>query len=145
MTTFESKIKSIYHPPEIIFNTLSDLNNIAYFEDRIPRDKIKDLSYDTNSVNLSVEMVGQVALRIINREPFKTLKLTAEGTPSEAFMWIQLKEIAPSDTKMKITLKAKLNPMLKMMLKGKMEQVVNTIADAVATIDYSEIGKREKN
>lgn len=139
MTSYESKIKTIHHPQEIIFNTLSDLNNIALIKDRIPQDKIKDLSFDTDSINITVDMLGQVKLSIIEREAYKTIKLTVSGAPSEAFMWIQLKEIAENDTKMKLTLKAKLNGMVKMMLKGKIEQFINGFADTLAGLDYAKL------
>ncbi len=141
MTTFESKIKSIYHPQETIFRVLSDLNNIEYIKSRIPQGKVQDLTYDTDSVDITVDKVGRITLRIINREASKTIKFAAEGTPTEANMWIQLKEVAPNDTKMKITIKASLNPMLKIMLKGKVNDMIDMIADTLANIDYSNIGE----
>lgn len=139
MTTFESKIKTINHSQETIYNTLADLNNLALVKDRIPQDKIKDMTFDADSVSVKVDMLGNVTLKIINREPFKTIKLTVGGTPSEAFMWIQLKEVAPLDTKMKITIKAQLNGMVKMMLKGKIEQFINGFADTLAGLDYAKL------
>lgn len=139
MTTFESKIKSIYFPQETIYNVLSDFNNLTFVKNRIPQDKIKDISFDTDSVSMTVEMMGNVKLRIINREPYKTIKITAEGTPSEAYMWIQLKEVDKNDTKIKITIKTKLNAMIKMMLKGKIDLFINGLADALVGIDYSKM------
>lgn len=141
MTTFESKIKTISHPQELIYNTLSDLNNLALVKDRIPQDKIKDMTFDTNSVSASIDMLGSITLKIITREPYKTIKLTVDGTPSEAYMWIQLKEVAENDTKMKVTIKAKLNGMVKMMLKGKLEQFINGFADTLARLDYTSLGR----
>jgi len=137
MTSYESKIKTIRHPQKLIFATLSDLNNLALVKDRIPQDKIKDMTFDTDCVNVKIDMLGDVSLSIIERDPDKTIKLTVAGAPSEAFMWIQLKEIADCDTKMKLTIKAELNGMVKMMLKGKIEKFINSFADTLAGLDYS--------
>ncbi len=139
MTTYESKVKTILHPQEKIYHTLADLNNLKHVKDRIPQDKIKELSFDTDSVSAKVDVVGTLKLTIINREPYKTIKFTVEGAPSEAYLWIQLKEVAPGDTKIKITLKAKLNGMIKMMLKGKIPEFLNSFADSLTKIDYSRI------
>ena len=40
---------------------------------------------------------------------------------------------------MKVTIKAKLNKMVKMMLKGKLEQFVNGFADTLAGLDYTSL------
>jgi len=137
MTTYESKIKTILHPQDKIYETLADLNNLVYLQDRLPQDKLKELTFDSESISAKVDMVGTIKLKIIHREPSKTIKFTVEGAPSEAFLWIQLKEVAPGDTKMKITLKAQLNTMLKMMLKGKIPEFLNRFADSLTMIDYS--------
>lgn len=137
MTTYESKIKTIRFPQARIYATLADLNNLHQIEHRIPQDKIKELHFDTDSVSVTVDKLGALTLRIINREPIKTLKFAAENAPADAHLWIQLKEVAENDTKIKITLKAKLNPMIKMMLKGKLNDFINQLADILAGLDYS--------
>jgi hypothetical protein len=137
MTTYESKIKTLNHSQEVIYTSLSDLNNLALIQNRIPQDKIKDLSFDTDTVNMTVDKLGKISLRIIDREPYKTIKLTVAGAPSEAFMWIQLKEVSENNTKLKLTIKTKLNGMVKMMLKGKIEKFIDGFADTLAGLDYS--------
>ena len=139
MNSFESKIKTILHPQDKIYSVLSDLNNLERIKDRIPQDKIKDLSFDTDSITINTDMGVGFKIVIIDREPTKTLKFTIEGAPIEAFLWIQFKEVAENDTKMKITLRSELNAMYKMMLKKKIPEVLNTFADGLAKIDYSSI------
>ena len=74
MTTFESPIKIIKAPQEKIFNKLYDLNNLESVKDRIPQDKISDFTFDTDTVSFSVAPVGKIGLRIIEREPYRTIK-----------------------------------------------------------------------
>lgn len=141
MSTFESKIKTILHPQETIYSVLSDLNHLKSLEHRIPKDKIKDISFEKDSITASIDKLGKVTFRIINKEPVKTIKFIVEGVPSEANLWIQLKEVKQGDTKMKLTLKASLNPMLKMMLKNKIGGFLDQFAETLSGLDYSTIGQ----
>ncbi len=136
MTTYESKIKTIRSTQKKIYQTLSDLNNLEQIKNRIANDKIKDFYFDTDTISINVNKVGTVTLTIIEREPFKTIKFSSNGSPAEAFLWIQLKEVADHDTKIKLTLKAKLNPMIKMMLKGKLDIFLNSLTDALTKLNY---------
>ena len=141
MQTFTSKVRTILHKEEDIYKTLSDLNNLSHIEDRIPRDKIKEFSYDSDHIRVKVDIVGEVKLRIIERVPNKTIKLATDGGPSEAYIWVQLKEVAPGDTKVKITLKTKLNAVMKMMVKGKIQDFLDGFADVLTKLDYKNISQ----
>ena len=108
MTTFESPVKTIYAPQERIFNKLSDLNNLESVKDRIPQDKISDFSYDTDTVSFSVAPVGKIGLRIIEREPYKTIKFESADSPIGFNLWVQLVSTGENETKIKLTIKAEI-------------------------------------
>ena len=130
MTPYESEIKTISSSEEVVFDILGNLNNLSKVADnKAVGDKIKDLQYDTDSCSFAVEGFGRVGFRIVEREPFKTIKLEAENTPVPINVWIQLKQVADNDTKMKLTLKAELPAMIKMMLDKKLKDGINAIAD----------------
>lgn len=138
MTTYESDIKTISLSEEAIFNQLSDLNNLKRLQglnlgvNSEHADKLKDMEFDTDSVFFKVDGFGKVGLRIIEREPFKTIKFESENVPVNANVWIQLKQVTETDTKMKLTLKADLPMMVKMMVDKKLKEGINTIADVIA-------------
>ena len=44
MSKFESSVKAIAYPQENVYRMLSDFTNIERVRDRIPEDKLKDLS-----------------------------------------------------------------------------------------------------
>jgi carbon monoxide dehydrogenase subunit G len=80
-----------------------------------------------------VQGIKGAGLRIIDKEPNKTIKITGnDKIPFEFHIWIQLKMVAPYDTRMKITLKANLNMMLKMMVGKKLQSGMDTLADQIA-------------
>jgi len=130
MTEFESKIVSIRRTPEDIFRVLSDFRLFTPF---IPQDKLEGWEADEESCRFTVKGIGQTGLKIIEKEPFKTVKITGDGKlPFEFFLWVQLVEAAPYDTRMKLTLKADLNVMLKMMLQKQLAEGIDSMAEQLA-------------
>lgn len=133
MTTYESEVKTIFSNEEVVFGILNDLNNLSKIkENPALQDKVKDLEFDTDSCSFSVDAIGKVGFRIIEREPFKTIKFESTGAPVTVNVWIQLKQVADNDTRMKLTLKADLPMMIKMMVDKKLKEGINTIADMIA-------------
>jgi len=136
MTEFVSDIKTIPFGNQIVFDTLSDLNNLENLKNRIPSDKIQDFTFDSDSCSFSIQPVGKIRFCIIDREPLKTIKLAADQSPVEVTMWIQLKETGEQETKMKLTIKAGLNPFIKPMISKPLQDGINQIADILANIPY---------
>ena len=133
MTTYESDIKTISSNEEVVFGILSDLNNLKKIQDNAPStEQVKDLQFDTDSCSFAVEGFGRVGFRIIEREPFKTIKLHSEKAPINVNLWVQLKQRAENDTQMKLTLKAEIPAMIKMMVDKKLKDGINMIADVLA-------------
>jgi carbon monoxide dehydrogenase subunit G len=134
MTTYESDIKTISSNEEMVFGILSDLNNLQKFQERAPiTDKVKDLKFDADSCSFVVDGIGKIGFRIVEREPFKTIKMKSEHAPVELNAWIQLKQVAENDTRLKLTLKAELPAMIKMMVDKKLKEGINAIAEMLAT------------
>ncbi len=138
MTTYESEIKTISQSKEMVFNILSDLSNLEKIKntDIEGQEKageyFKDIEFDKDTLKFSLTGVGKVGFRITEREPFKTIKLEAENSPVAANGWIQLASTADGACKMKLTIKAELPMMIKMMVDSKLKKGVEAIADGLA-------------
>ena len=133
MTTYESDIKTISSNEEVVFGILSDLTNLKEIIGRTPlTDKVKDLEFQPDSCSFAVEGFGKMGFKITNREPFNTIKLESEKAPVNLSVWIQLIQRAENDTQMKLTLKADLPTMIKMMIDKKLKEGINLIADVLA-------------
>lgn len=112
MTKFESRIGKIQSSQEKVFNFLSDFNNFKQF---IPGDKVDNWKSDIDTCSFNVSGIGEVGLKIVEKDPFDLIKITGNGMASvEFYLWIQLKEVIEKDTRVKLTMKAELNPMMKM-------------------------------
>lgn len=136
MSKFESGVKHIPYPQQVVYNMLSDLSNIERVKGRIPQDKIDGLSFDHDSVTVSAAPVGAVTLRVIEREEPKCIKFTTEKAPVEANLWIQVVPDGDGASKMKLTIKADINPFIKGMVAKPLQQGLEKIADALALIPY---------
>ena len=67
---FESSVRQIPYSQELVYNTLSNLENLEKVKDRLPEDQINNLSFDNDSISISAGAVGSVKLRIIERTEF---------------------------------------------------------------------------
>jgi hypothetical protein len=139
MTEFVSEIKTLPHSQEKVYAILSDMTNLEKIKEKIPHDKIEDFSFDKDSCSFSVSPVGKIRFSIVDREPPKTIKFTADQSPVEVNLWIQLKEVAENDTKLKLTIKASLNPFLKPMLSKPLQDGINKVADILASVPYEQL------
>ena len=135
MATFESSIRQIDYPQERVYALLSDMNNIDKVKDRIPEDKAIGLTFDANSIGINTPM-GAVKLVIVEREAPKCIKFETAESPLPFNFWIQILPVSESTSKMKLTIKAELNPFIKGMVSKPLTEGIEKIADALQAIHY---------
>jgi carbon monoxide dehydrogenase subunit G len=127
MLKIESKIGTAHKPEKKIYDFLSDFNN---FNEVIPTDKVNNWEATENTCSFNVTGVGSVQMEIVEKEPTKMIKIEGEGLKNSSFtFWIQLKEVAENDTKIKLSLKAEVPAMIKMMAQKPLKQGMDMIVD----------------
>ncbi len=136
MSTFESSIRQIPHPQQRVYAMLSDLGNLERIRHRLPEDKFKDFSFDSDTLSVNVPPVGSIRLRIVDRDEPKCIKFSTEQSPVPFNFWIQLLPVTEAACKMRLTIKADLNPFVKGMVKKPLQEGIEKIADALQMIDY---------
>ena len=135
MATFESTVRQINYPQQSVYQLLSDLSNIDKVKDRIPEDKVKDLTFDTDSIGINTPM-GAVKLNIVERDEPKCIKFETTESPLPFNFWIQILPVSETTSKMKLTIKAELNPFIKGMVSKPLTEGIEKIADALQSIKY---------
>ena len=136
---YESKIHSAAASAEQIYRVLSNLNNLNRVKDLIPKDKVQELEISEDCVRMKVDGLGQkIAISIVDKIENDTIKFGAENIPMEMNFWIQLKEVTPNDTRIKLTLKADLPMMFKMMLDKKLQNGIDQAAEMLAKFPYAQ-------
>lgn len=136
MTEFTSNVKTIPYNDEPIFLMLSDMSNLERIKDRIPDDKVQQFTFDRDRCSFEINPVGKIEFKIIDREPNKTIKFETISSPVPINLWIQLKQTEDKTTKMKMTLRADLNPFLKPMVSKPLQDALDNISDVIATLPY---------
>ena len=105
MTKYESSVKQIYAPIEVVYEKLSDLTHLEAIRERVndpnfeqivlekagdqvkPEQvaKIKDIlekmEFTNDTISGDAAPLGKIVLRIIERDPNKCIKFALEGTP----------------------------------------------------------------
>ena len=135
MAKFESSIKQVPYPQTAVYGMVSNLENIEKVRSRIPEDKMKDMTFTADEVTVT-SPVGEVTLRIIEREEPKCVKFETAKSPVPMNMWIQLLPTGDNSCKMRVTIKADIPIFLKGMVSGPLNEAVEKIADALAMIPY---------
>lgn len=136
MTQFESSIKVIPYSQERVYAKVSDLSNLESVKDKIPEGKVSDLNFDRDSLSFSISPVGNICLRIVEREPAKYVKFEAEKSPLPFNLWIQIVPVAESECKIKLTIKAEINPIMKGMVQKPLKEGLEKMAEMLARISY---------
>lgn len=159
MTEYKSEVKHIFAPQERVYARLSDLSNLEAIKQGLETpgakerlmqqagdkvkpeqmeqiiEKLRSLQFDSDSVSGS-SPIGNITLRIIEREAPKTIKFALEGAPIQANMWIQLLPEGESQCAMRLTVKADLNFFIKQMVGSKLQQGVDGLASTLAALPY---------
>ncbi len=136
MSKFESSVRHIQYSQQAVYNMLSDLSNIERVSDRIPKDKLEQFSFDHDSITMKAAPVGEIKMRIIEREEPKCIKFETEQSPVPFNLWIQIVAVDESTCKIKITIKADLNPFIKAMVSKPLQEALEKIADTLEIIRY---------
>ena len=136
MSQYESSVKCIPYSQDRVYAKLEDLNNIEGIKDNLPQDKIKDLTYSRDEASVNIPPIGNVTLRVIDREEPKCIKLEMAGSPIPVLIWIQIIPDGDSASKMRVVAKTEINFMLKAMIEKPLKDGLEKIAEALSLIVY---------
>lgn len=136
---YESKITSAACSATQIYRVLSNMENLEKVRDLIPQDKIQEMEISPDRVRMKVDGLAQkITIAIVDRIENDTIKFGAEGIPMQANFWIQLKELNPVDTRIKLTVKAEIPMMFKFMVEKKMQEGLDQAAEMLAQFPYAQ-------
>lgn len=139
MTEFVSDVKTILYSDADVYRVLSDPRKLELVRDQIPEDKIKDFTFNEESISFRVDPIGEVRFLVVERELNKQVKLKSEQLPFDLFLWIQLLSKAEKETRLRMTLRAELNPLIRGMVEKPMREAVDKISDALAKLPYDRL------
>jgi hypothetical protein len=146
---YDSEVKFIASSQGCVYDHLSDLTNleplfdptrIAALKEKYPETpdiKLDNFRATADECTFSISPLGNIGVQVIEREPSKLIKLTgSQSVPIKITCWIQLVPVDEQNCKIKLTLHADLNPMIKILVGKHLKQGVNSIAEALTKIKY---------
>lgn len=136
MSQYESSTKCIPFPQERVYAKLEDLNNLEALKDKLPPEKVKELTYSRDEATINVPPMGRVTIKVVEREEPKCIKLEAVGSPIPLNMWIQIIPDGNEASKMRVVAKAEVNFMFRAMVDKPLKEGVEKIAEALSMIPY---------
>ena len=153
VSKFESDVKIIPQVQQVVYDRFADLNNLASLKERlndpevqaklaeeVPADKLGDLraytegmTFDTDSLTIASPL-GQITLRIVERDQPKCIKFASEGAPVQLYVWVQLLPHGEMETKMRVTVGAEVNFFMKGMVAKPLQQAADGLANILSAI-----------
>ncbi|MEN8202019.1 MAG: SRPBCC family protein [Bacteroidota bacterium] len=133
----ESKIGKSGHSARQIYTFASNFHN---FKDLLPADRVSGWEASEDRCSFNVDPLGRTGLMIIEKEAFKLIKMASdpEFSSYQFTIWIQLKQVAEEDTRIKITVEPQVNSMLLPMIKGPLKKFANGLIDKIESFDFSD-------
>jgi carbon monoxide dehydrogenase subunit G len=146
LSKYTSDVKIVNHNEQVVFNYLANFQNLSSYlnsgliekiTQKVPQIKITDFTSDQNSCKFNITGMGVAEIRIVNREPFKTIKVESSGVlPVSLTFWIQLMPVDSFQTKMRLTLHVEMSMIIKMMAGSKLEDGIDKLADTLSSLPY---------
>lgn len=153
LSKYESQVKLISQPQKAVYERFADLNNLSSIKERlsdpqvqarmseqISAEKLADLksyvdsmSFDADSLQIQSPL-GEITLRIIERDEPKCLKFASVGAPIQLYVWVQLLPHGEAETKMKVTVGAEVNVFLKGMVAKPLQQAAEGLANMLSAV-----------
>lgn len=153
LSKFESEVKIIPQAQSILYSRFADLNNFASIKEamnnpdvqqrlseQVPADKLDEvkkyaegLSFETDAIHISSPL-GQITLRVVERDEPKCIKFASEGSPVQLYVWIQLLPHGDYESKLRVTVGAEVNFFMKGMVAKPLQQAADGLANMLCAV-----------
>lgn len=131
----ESVIGKSPNPAQKIYNFISDFRNFNNF---IPAETVSDWTAEKEECTFRIDLLGKVGMKIDEKEADKMVKIVSDpGISQYNFnLWIQIKELAENDCRIKITIEPKINAVLLGMVKGQLKNFVDSLVQEIEKFEF---------
>ncbi len=132
----ESKIGKSASSDEVIYAFIGNFHNL---QDLLPADKVSGWESSEEKCSFQVNPLGRTGLMIVEKAPYSLVKMSSdpEFSKYQFTIWIQLKKVAPDDTRIKITIEPLVTKMLLPMVKVPLKKLADGLVDKMESFDFS--------
>jgi len=126
MTVIESDKSTINHPPQVVFDYLNDVRN---YEHLLPQDRISDWKSTETDCSFSIPGMASISLSKGETVPYEKIVLnSSDGSSIKFDLTMEISSSSDTESTGKIVLQADLNPFLKMVAQGPLNNLINYMA-----------------
>ena len=153
LAKYESEVKIVPQSQSVVYSRFDDLNSLSAIKDRlsdptvqqklseqVPADKLDELrkyaqglSFEANAIHIASPM-GNITLRVVEREAPKCIKFASEGSPVQLYVWIQLLPHGAYESKLRVTVGAEVNFFMKGMVAKPLQQAADGLANMLSAL-----------
>lgn len=132
----ESNIGKSGYSDREIYNFITDFDN---FKTLLPEDKVSGWESSGDRCSFQVDPLGRTGLQILEKTPCSLVKIASvpEFSKYQFTIWIQLKQVAEGDTRIKITIEPHVNKLMLPMIKGPLKMFVNGLVSKMEKFNFS--------
>lgn len=129
MLKLQSRTETVSSTPQNVYSFLSDFRNFTHL---IPAEMLTNWKAEADSCSFTLSNLGMAGLRMVEREPFRLIKITGEGPYALAFfLWIQMKEAETDATHIRLTLHADVPLFFSGMASGPLQKFLDMLLDKI--------------
>ena len=126
---FESRVATVAESCDTIYRFVTDMRNFSRF---IPSGTVTNWEAGPSTCSFEVAPVGKANLAISVKEKNSMVKYTGDGlNGTEFILWIQMKEVAEGDSRVKLTIRADLNPIIRSMAQKPLSDFLEKLVTGV--------------
>lgn len=153
LAKYESEVKIVPQSQSVVYSRFDDLNSLSAIKDRlsdptvqqklseqVPADKLDELrkyaqglSFEADAIHIASPM-GNITLRVVEREVPKCIKFASEGSPVQLYVWIQLLPHGAYESKLRVTVGAEVNFFMKGMVAKPLQQAADGLANMLSAL-----------
>ncbi len=153
LAKYESEVKIVPQSQSVVYSRFDDLNSLSAIKDRlsdptvqqklseqVPADKLDELrkyaqglSFEADAIHIASPM-GNITLRVVEREAPKCIKFASEGSSVQLYVWIQLLPHGAYESKLRVTVGAEVNFFMKGMVAKPLQQAADGLANMLSAL-----------
>ncbi|MDE6811944.1 MAG: hypothetical protein K2J15_06280 [Muribaculaceae bacterium] len=144
MAVYKSSGRAVYAPASAVYNKLSDLNGLKSVINNIPSEVVPDdkkelldgVKITSDSISFPAGPVGELTLKVVEKIEPSLISLEGIGTPVALNLRLELASLGASECEAVVALDVAIPPMLKPMVGGSLQKMVDQFADIIERLKY---------
>lgn len=144
MAKYSSEKRTINAPAEVIFEKLSNLENLKGMLDKVPADRIpedkrqmfENIKITPDTIEVPGAPMGNLVFRVVERKAPTMIKLNGEGIPIAMSLTLHITPITAETSSTQVDIDIDIPAMLKPMVGGQIQKIADQFGQVLGAIPF---------